>query len=135
MIQKTAIVLLILFTMVSLSFAGPNMKEGKWEITMKMEMPGMPMEMPPFTHTQCLTKKDFIPNSSEKDQECSAVNVKTSGNTTSWSTKCKGQDGTVSGTGTITYKGKTFTGTMKVKQGGMEMTTRMNGKYLGKCDK
>jgi len=127
----------MIFTMTSLAVAEPNIKEGKWEISMKMEMPGMPMEMPPFIHTQCLTSKDFLPENSgqQQSQDCEAVDVKTSGDTVTWSTKCKGENGPVSGTGTVTYKGKTFTGTMKVQQGGMEMTTRMNGKYIGKCSK
>lgn len=138
MIHKIIVALLIVFTMVSLSFAGPDMKEGKWEITMKMEMPGMPMEMPPFTHTQCLTQKDFVPDSSQQQQQspdCEKVNVKTSGNTVTWSTKCNSGNGDAMGSGSITYSGKTFNGTMKVKQGAMVMTTHMKGKYIGKCDR
>ena len=38
--------------------AAPNMREGMWEITMKMEMAGMPGGMPPQVMKQCMTKKD-----------------------------------------------------------------------------
>ncbi|RJP77467.1 MAG: DUF3617 family protein [Desulfobacteraceae bacterium] len=137
MIRKAAALLIVFLATASLSFAGPALKEGKWEITTKMEMPGMPMEMPAFTHTQCMTNNDFLPENTQQQQseDCDAVDVKTSGNTVTWSTKCKGEDGDIIGTGTMTYKGDTFTGTMKVNQGGMVMTTKMNGKYIGKCDK
>ncbi len=138
MIKKAAILIFIVFTMVSTSFAEPNLKEGKWEVTTKMEMPGMPMQLPAFTYTQCITKSDLVPENKQQQQQnenCDAVDVKTSGNTVTWSTKCKGDNGDTTGTGTITYAGDSFTGNMKVNQGGMEMTTKMNGKYIGKCDK
>lgn len=137
MIQKAAATFILLLAMVSIALAGPAIKEGKWEITTKMEMPGMPMEMPAFTHTQCMTNTDYLPENTQQQQSegCDAVDVKTSGNTVTWSTKCKGEDGDVIGKGTMTYKGDTFSGTMKVNQGGMEITTKMNGKYIGKCDK
>jgi hypothetical protein len=139
MIKKAAILIFIVFAMVSTSFAEPNLKEGKWEVTTTMEMPGMPMQLPPFTYTQCITKSDLVPENTQQQQQqnenCDAVDVKTSGNTVTWSTKCKGEEGETKGTGTITYSGDTFTGNMKVNQGGMEMTTKMNGKYIGKCDK
>ena len=31
------------------------MREGNWEVTMKMSMPGMGMEMPPMKQTSCVT--------------------------------------------------------------------------------
>ncbi|HUF79587.1 MAG TPA: hypothetical protein VMN03_00515 [Burkholderiales bacterium] len=36
------------------SAAPPNMKEGLWEITTKMEMPGMPAGMKPQVMQQCM---------------------------------------------------------------------------------
>jgi len=138
MIKKAAILIFVLFAMVSTSFAEPNLKEGKWEVTTKMEMPGMPMQLPAFTYTQCITKTDLVPENKQPQQQnenCDAVDVKTSGNTVTWSTKCKGDNGETKGTGSITYKGDSFTGNMKVNQGGMEITTKMNGKYIGPCDK
>lgn len=67
----------------SLSFAEPDMREGLWEITVKMDMPGMPMQMPAMTHTQCITKKDLIPQKPEKNQDCKTISSKTSDNTVS----------------------------------------------------
>ena len=36
---------------------GPR-RDGKWEVTTEMDMPGMPMKMPPFTNIQCVTKEE-----------------------------------------------------------------------------
>ena len=72
MLKSTFAALVVLLFAFSVSFAGsgPNMQEGKWEITTKVEMPGMPMNMPPMTHTQCLTKDDFVPQNSQSGEEC-----------------------------------------------------------------
>ena len=75
MLKKLIAALVILFAIISISFAGsvPDMQEGEWEITSKTEMPGMPMEMPPMKHIQCLTKEDFVPQSSQPGQECKVL--------------------------------------------------------------
>jgi len=124
---------LVLFT-ASISFAAPDIKEGKWEITTKMEMKGMPMEMPAVTHTQCLTKNDVVPQEPPADNKCEPVKSKVSGNTVSWTIKCNGEGGPMTGSGKVTYSGDSFKGTMNVKQRGMDMTSNISGKYIGKCD-
>ena len=135
MIKKACTALIILLASASVSYAGPNIKEGKWEITTKMEMPGMPMKMPPVTHTQCLTQKDMVPQDTKPGQECKIADLKIKGNTVSWTITCNsGQGGPVTGTGKIAYEGKTMKGTMKMKQSGMEMTSHISGKFIGKCE-
>lgn len=122
-----------------LSFAEPDMREGLWEITVKMDMPGMPMQMPAMTHTQCITKKDLIPQKPEKNQDCKTISSKTSGNTVSWTIQCRDKDGTTAeSSGKVTYKGDKFDGIidMTVKQPGqgkMKMTQRISGKRIGEC--
>ena len=134
MMKKAFAVLIILLTSATISYAGPDMKEGKWEITTKMEMPGMPMEMPPVTYTQCLSRKDMVPQENNPGQKCKIEDLKTIGNTVSWTIKCiSGQGGPTTGTGKIAYEGKTMKGTMNMKQSGMEMTSHINGKYIGEC--
>jgi hypothetical protein len=107
-----------IFLFIAVIFAASNkMKEGKWEITMDMNIPGMPFKMPSAIHTQCITKKDIEDNkntlpSAGKNENCEVKNYKVNGNTVTWETVCK--DGT-KGSGEITYKGDSYTGKMKME--------------------
>lgn len=122
-----------------LSFAEPDMREGLWEITVKMDMPGMPIQMPAMTHTQCITKKNLIPQEPEKNQDCKTISSKTSGNTVSWTIQCRDKDGTTAeSSGKVTYKGDKFDGIIDMTvnqpgQGKMKMTQRISGKRIGEC--
>ena len=55
---------IVLFVFTSICFADPvpDIRQGEWEITTKMEIPGMPTNIPPVKTTQCLTDKDFVPD-------------------------------------------------------------------------
>lgn len=136
MLRRLFVISATLVIAVSISFAGsgPDMQEGLWEITSKMKMRGM--DMPSYTHTQCITKKDLVPQSSQPGQECKISNYKIEGNTVTWSIQCSTQDGEMTGTGRITYSGDSFEGTMKMIMGGsgMEMTTYMSGRRIGDCN-
>ena len=136
MLKKLFAASIILMAAISTSCAdsGPNMKEGLWEITTKMQMQGM--DMPPVKHTQCITKNDLVPQGSQQPgQECEIIDVKTNGNTATWTMKCTGQSGEVIGTGEITYSGDSFKGTMTIliPQANIEMTSHLSGKRIGKC--
>ncbi|MBW1893021.1 MAG: DUF3617 family protein [Deltaproteobacteria bacterium] len=134
MVKKLLFVSVFILAAASIAFAGPNIKEGKWEMTTKMEMAGMPMEMPAVTHTQCLTKKDLVPQNAPDDQKCEPVKTKINGNTVTWTINCNSEGGPAKGSGKITYSGDSFKGTVKMKQGGMDMTSHITGKYIGKCE-
>lgn len=123
--------------------AAPNMKEGLWEITTRTEMAGMPPGgMKPMVVRQCVTKKDLddprktAPGGDPKDNRCQVTDHKVQGNTATWNVACKGE-GAMTGTGSVTYSGDTYTGVsrMKMKQGGKdhEMTIHYAGKRLGEC--
>ncbi len=138
--KKLFIVLVILFTTISISFAdpGPNMKEGKWEITTTTEMQGMPMQMPAVTQVQCLTKEDLVPqNSQQAGGNCNITDITVKGDSVSWTMRCSGQGGEeTKGSGEITYSGDSFKGTMKVimVQANMQMISTMRGTRIGKCE-
>ncbi len=140
MLKKGGFIFAILLIVVSLCIAGsgPNMKPGLWEITTKMEMPGMPMSMPASTHTQCLTKKDMVPSGSQNSEGCKTKLLKVKGNVVTWEVICKGQGGVSTGKGKITYSGNKFKGTMKMDmknhgQKKMKMTSHISGRRIGKC--
>ncbi len=138
--KRLFISFIILFTATSISFAepAPDMKDGKWEITTKTEMPGMPMQMPAVTSTQCLTKEDLVPQNSQQGGggECKVTDVKVEGNTVSWTMHCSGQGGEIKGSGEITYSGDSFKGKMNIimTQANMKMVNTMNGTRIGECE-
>jgi len=119
-----------------IAFAGPNVKPGKWEITTKTEMTGMPMTIPPVTHTQCLKEGNLVPQSEEANQECKVSDVKVSGDTVSWKLVCSGKNGRMEGTGKTTYSGETMEGEMRmvIQGAGVEVKNKISGKRIGECD-
>jgi len=123
------------------AFAGVNMHEGLWEITTKMEMPGMPMQMPARKHTQCLTKKNMLktmaPKEQDQDEECKITDQKVTGNTVTWTMKCSGKDA-MEVTGKNTYHGDSFEGTITMisndpHEGKIKIINHINGKRIGEC--
>ena len=119
--------------MISIADSGPNMKDGLWEITTKMEMEGMPMKMPAMTHSQCITKKNAVPAGSQPGQECKIVENHISGDIVTWKMECDTPEGNVRATGEITYAGDIFEGTIKMQMQGMEMLQHLSGKWIGEC--
>ena len=136
MVKRFFVLLAILISLlwVSSTVASPNIKEGLWEITTKMDMPGMPIAIPPHTHTQCITKEDLVPQKPEKSMECEITSRKIVGNTVSWTMECRSKEGITIMNGKITYKGDRFDGEIKIKTpDGMEMTQHISGKRIGEC--
>ena len=144
------VVLAGVFACSSLMFAqgaGPR-RDGNWQVTMEMDMAGMPQRMPPITMTQCITKDEAADPQKMVPQgpngrggvppECKVSDFKTVGNTVSWSMTCEGQNA-MTGTGEFTYTGDTYNGTLKMnmERGGqpMTMTMKYSGKRLGDCTK
>jgi hypothetical protein len=120
--------------------AVPNIKEGLWEITVRMEIQGMP-SMPPQTMQQCITQKDIsdprmmAPRDS-KDSQCEVTEHKMQANSATWTMVCRGEHA-MSGSGSFTFSGTSYTGTsrMSMKQGGdtINMTVNYSGKHIGPC--
>lgn len=117
-----------------IAWAGPNMNPGKWEITTKTEMPGMPEQA--ITHTQCITDEDLVPVNKDSNNSCTVKNTRIRGNTVSWKITCGGQGGQVDGAGEITYNGDTMEGKMVMTMKAMNMTIKntLSGNRIGPCD-
>ncbi len=116
--------------------ASAQMKYGKWEITTKVNMPGMPMEMSPMTHTQCLTEDDMMPQAEQPDHNCETES-RVDGNTVHYTVTCDTPEGSMRGEGTSTYTDGTMSGSMHMVMEGenaMEMTQEYSGRYLGPCE-
>lgn len=118
--------------------AGPDMQEGLWQITTTFEMPGMPMKMPPMTHTQCITQDDLVPQARQQPgQECRVSNYKVVGNTVSYDVVCKAEGNEMEGHGEATYSGDSMSGSMQMTMTGqqqMQMTYHYTGKRTGPCN-
>ena len=122
--------------------AMPNMKEGLWEMAVKMEMAGMPADMPSHTAQRCMSAKDFAdprkatPESARGADQCEVSNYRMQGNTATWNMACKGSD-PMTGSGAMSFEGDRYTGInrMSMKQGGQttQMTMNYAGRYLGPC--
>ena len=118
-------------------------RAGNWEITAQMEMPGMPVQMPPIKTTQCITKEDAenaskgrasqtVPNG--QNQGCKITDYQAVGNKVTWKLACEGNTG-MSGSGEMVYSGDSYEGWAKMKMPDGEMTTKYKGKRLGDCVK
>ncbi len=126
-----SITALLFLLSAGLAFAAPNMEDGLWEITMTVDMPGMPQRS--FTNTSCLTKEKAVPQTAESS--CTLKDVKTEGNTVTWMMVCK----EATSKGKVTYARNTMEGTFEttMKSGGQTMTMKniMKGKRIGPCNK
>ena len=73
----------------------PGPRAGNWQVTMEINIPGMPQGMPPMTMTQCITKEQAADPSKLLPQgagrglppDCKVSDMKTEGNKTSWAMK------------------------------------------------
>ncbi|HEY0720714.1 MAG TPA: DUF3617 family protein [Gammaproteobacteria bacterium] len=116
-------------------------EEGElWQTEVKVEMPGMPMAIPPQTASTCQPKgRSSEEMSIPKDASCKTTDFKKSGNKTSFKVACNGKDNSMTGSGEVetlgsdSYRGKMH---MVMDAGGqrMEMTQNFTSKRLGKCD-
>lgn len=116
--------------------AGTGMKEGLWEITSSMEMPGMPFKPAPVTITHCYSKEDVKNNKEvipKQEGKCSITEMKQSGSKISWKMTCTGEN-PGKGEGEIVFKGDTaYEGYQKLAMQGMKMTSRFKAKRIGNC--
>ena len=112
-------------------------KPGKWQVKMEMDMPGMPMKMPPITTEVCLTEADLadpqkaVPKDAKSD--CKVSDYRVTGNTVTWSMECPSQK--MKGTGEATYTGDSYTASMKMQMGEQKMNMKHSGTWLGTCTK
>ena len=118
-------------------WADMNMHEGLWEITTKMEMVGIPMQMPVTKHTQCITKEKMVPQKENDKNNCKMLKQEIEGDTVKWVLECSGKN-KMKAEGKSTYHGDTFEGiiTIKVKDpqsGEMKIINHVTGKYIGAC--
>jgi hypothetical protein len=121
------------------AFCLPASGQGKdelWDITMKMDMPGMPMAMPARTQRMCVEKSASDDSYVPKQEDCKTVESRRSGNKFTYKMVCTGKN-PMTATGEMTfveggYEGTMhMTGTMEGRP--MDMTQTYSGKRVGNC--
>ena len=120
-----------------------TMKPGLWEVTVANEITGMPVKQPPVTVRQCYKPEDvkdpqrMIPKQQDPNFKCDTKDYKLSGDTATWNLACSGQSMTMTGKGSMTMKGDTYSGTnaMQMTAAGhdMKMSQTISGKWVGEC--
>ena len=138
MLKKICTLSVLCMLLAALPVWGLDLKPGKYEITAKVEMAGVPGGMPPQTTTQCLNEQNPVPESSAGAQGCKITDMKTKGNTVTYTMECNQQGMKTKSTGEMTYNGDSFEGTTQTSMGpaagGMNVTTVVKGKRISKCE-
>lgn len=118
----------------ALTLAADTMREGLWEISSQVEMPGMPMKIPPTVMKHCYTKADVADRKKliARENDCKVTDMKTSGNKVTWTMKCTGRNAATM-TGETVFGKDSYASVMHMKAQGHNMTTKVKGKRLGDC--
>jgi hypothetical protein len=139
--MKRVCVLCLSLVAGAVAAAPPAMKPGLWEMTLSMEMSGMPQgmqPMPPTTTRHCYRAEDIkdLRRTVPKQTNCKMEHWKESGNTVSWRMSCSGTAMTTM-TGSVTYSGDSYSGvgkaTMNVGGRTVHMTQKYQARRVGDC--
>jgi len=128
----------VICTLALPTFGGQLAKAGRWQGTMQIDMPGSPMKIPAQTFIHCVTKEqaenaeNLIPKSGDNRGGCTYTDVKVDGSTMSWKMTCEKTG--MTGSGTVTYHGDSYEGSMQMKMRDRDMSAKYDGKFLGACD-
>jgi hypothetical protein len=138
--MKRILTIAILTMSATTAAMAQEMPPGKWEVTSKIEMPGMPAEMAAkmgakvFTHCIVAGKNKWSDEHSPSAQRsCERTDMKVSGNDISWKMVCK--EG-ITGEGHVKHNGKdAYTMKLNMTSPRGVMTMQTEGKRLSAtCD-
>ncbi|MEO7782911.1 MAG: DUF3617 family protein [Candidatus Nitrotoga sp.] len=133
----TAILAIITSMLSAAAYAAPG---EYWEVSSKMEIPGMPFAMPANATKVCITKGgESDPRKTSGDKSCQMSDIKTVGNKVSWKARCDHNGEVMTGIGEQTATPNSFAGKMQLsgKSEGEDVSMNMafSGKRIGgACD-
>jgi hypothetical protein len=110
----------------------PAAEEGdRWEVTSRMSMEGLPMQMPAQTQRVC-AKRNEAPTENP-DPNCTTTDVARTGNRVSWRVECTGEN-PMSGRAEILFQSAdAYTGTIRFDSAQGAMRLELSGKRIGRC--
>ena len=115
--------------------ADPPVKGDLWEVSSKMSMEGMPMEMPAGPAMKVCTVKVWTrpPAPTNSHQTCTRSDYSVHDNKVSWTETCTSP--AMTGNGEITRQGNdAYTGFIQYNSAQGKMTIKLSGHKLGECD-
>ncbi len=114
---------------------GPGPDE-LWDVTIKMEMVGMPMVMPAQTIQNCFKSNRRVEAAIPQQENCRTSDVRITGDRVTFKITCTG-DQPMTGTGDITSSATKYEGVMALKSmvrgEAMEMSQKFSGRKVGTC--
>ena len=128
-----AVAVLIAGLVVSLPLLAQG-KDDLWEISSKMDMPGMPMAMPAQVNRVCVGKnrkdEDLVP----KQSNCRVVDSKRVGSKYTYKMECTGNE-PMTMVGEMTFGTNAYEGQMRMTMSKTNDTMNMavSGKRVGDC--
>jgi hypothetical protein len=114
--------------------ADPPAKGDLWQVSTKMSMEGMPMEMPTQTAKYCAAKEWTKPPAGDNPrQKCQRSDYHVSGGKITWTESCVSP--AMTGKGEITRQGTdAYTGSIQYSSAQGNMTIKLSGHKIGECD-
>jgi len=119
-----------------------QMKPGRWEITMQMDMPGLPVKMQPSKFATCVTPEQAqtpggtLSNPGGRGRgssdDCKVTDQKIDGKKVTWKMACTGAQA-MTGDGEMVFNGDSYTGKMNMNTAQGQMTMQYTGNRIGDC--
>jgi uncharacterized protein DUF3617 len=104
-----------------------------WQVTSKMSMQGMPMEMPAHVGQVCAAKTWTHPPGGNDQNKCKRTDFQMVGDTATWTESCEAPP--MTGRGKITRQGAdAYTGSITFESPQGNMTINLDGHRVGGCD-
>jgi hypothetical protein len=130
--KKNVVAFLSALIIPTVAFAASPMRDGYWEMTTTMEMPGMPMQIPPTQVKQCYTREDVkdYKKAIATNEDCTVTDLKESGNKITWKMKCKDAG---ESSGATVFDRDSYETKMTMQAEGMDMTVNVKARRLGDC--
>jgi len=137
-ILSAAWLLLSVFALSAHAIAGPDVREGMWEVSVVAEVGGQPLTAAPMVVRQCISNQSVQDLMAQMGGAgaCQISDFQQTGNHAHWNIACSGTMD-VSGTGETEIAGEQFTGRMNlvVTMSGqsLPMVQNFQAKRVGEC--